>query len=43
MAKELELFKHKFEKKENELNKSLEVMDEMNNKLTDLANDNSRL
>lgn len=43
MIKELELCKNKLHKKEYELKKSIEVMDEMNNKLTDLANDNARM
>lgn len=43
MAKELEKSKFNLNKKESELSKSLEIMEEMNNKLTDLAHDNTIL
>jgi len=43
MAKELNTSKTLLNRKENELTKSLSLMDEMNSKLTELASDNSKL
>lgn len=43
MAKDLEKSKFNLNKKESELAKSLEIMEEMNSKLTDLSHDNSIL